>query len=170
MKADERLEILEEERLIIRHSGEIPEVALHSSLHYLCEDTDGPGLELLPSERQALEEAVVRRYKEIILRDLDAGNRKLSLFRGIRRAHHNWYRFVRFCDSIDHASEEFRSVAAEALLGYLHIAAAEQSCGDELRAVNCTPDALLTFAMALGVDESQLPRNWRHLCEREQKA
>lgn len=169
MNADDRQAVLEEELLIIRHSGEIPEVALHSGLHYLCEDSDGPGLQLLPSERRALETAVLERYQEIILRDLNAGNRKLPLFRGIRRAHHNWYRFVRFCDNIKCSSEEFRAVAAQTLVQYLHIAGAEQSAVNDCIVVNCTPDALLTFAIALGLDEDQLPENWRHLCECEQK-
>ena len=46
MISDERTLLLEEELLLVRHSGEIPEVALHASVHYLTEDPEGPGLVL----------------------------------------------------------------------------------------------------------------------------
>lgn len=166
MNTNERQALLEEELLLVRHSGEIPEVALHASLHYLCDDADGPRLQLSPQERRTLEEAVLARYQEIILRDLNADNRTLSLFRGIRRANHNWYRFVRFSDKIDRSYEQFRNIAAEALLRYLHITCSENPGGHDCAAVNCTPDALLTFAIALGVDEVRLPENWQYQCEK----
>ena len=54
---DERLLILEEELLLVRHSGEIPEVALHSSLYYLQDDEEGPQLRLTAEEQQLLEQA-----------------------------------------------------------------------------------------------------------------
>ncbi len=80
MISDERTLLLEEELLLVRHSGEIPEVALHASVHYLTEDPEGPGLVLADEELRPLQEAALARYREIILRDLDAGNRDLSLF------------------------------------------------------------------------------------------
>ena len=104
---------------MVRHSGEIPEVALHASLHYLCEDEDGPRFILADEELRPLQDAVLERYQEIILRDLDVANRDRSLFRGIKRALHNWYRFVRFSDTIGCPSEEFRVIAAHALMSYL---------------------------------------------------
>ena len=89
MIGSDREYMLEEEWLLVRHSGEIPEVALHASLHFLCEDEDGPGLVLTAEEVKPLQEAALTRYQEIILRDLDVANRDLSLFRGHRRANHN---------------------------------------------------------------------------------
>ena len=42
--SSERNALMEEELLLVRHSGEIPEVALHASLHFLCDDEEGPRL------------------------------------------------------------------------------------------------------------------------------
>ena len=167
MNASERQALLEEELLLVRHSGEIPEVALHATLHYLRDDADGPGLQLTVQELQDLEAAVIARYQEIILRDLAAENRTLSIFRGIRRANHNWYRFVRFSDKIDRSDEEFRDRAAKALLHFLQTVLAERIDDHDVPVVNCSPEALVTFAIALGIDRDQLPENWHCLCEQE---
>jgi hypothetical protein len=166
VNTSERQALLEEELLLVRYSGEIPEVALHASLHYLRDDADGPGLQLTVQEIQALEAGVIARYQEIILRDLNADNRKLSLFRGIRRANHNWYRFVRFSDKIGLSYEEFRDRAAKALLHYLQTTLTDRTIDNDIPAVNCLPEALLTFAIALGIDGARLPENWTSLCEK----
>lgn len=161
----DRKALLEEELLLVRHSGEIPEVALHASLYFLCEDEDGPQLHLTPEEIASLEEAALARYREIILRDLDVANRDLSLFRGIRRANHNWYRFVRFSDKIGHPYGEFRAAAAKALMRYLRLELDEVSAGRRAPSINCSAEALLTFALAMGVDSAELPDSWPCLCE-----
>jgi len=62
--------LLEDEWYHVRYSGEIPEVALHSSLFYLTDDPDGPKLELETEHIHFLHEAVVARYYEIIVRDI----------------------------------------------------------------------------------------------------
>ncbi|ADW18742.1 hypothetical protein Despr_2606 [Desulfobulbus propionicus DSM 2032] len=165
MNLSNRQSLLEEEWLLVRHSGEIPEVALHASFYYLCEDEEGPGLVLSQVEKQTLESAALHRYQEIILRDLDVANRDLSLFRGIRRANHNWYRFVRFSDKVGSSLETFQAVAADALLHYLRQEQDEVSRGERLPSINCSAHALLTFAVALGIDPSLLPENWADLCE-----
>lgn len=166
MNASERQTLLEDELLLVRHSGEIPEVALHASLHYLRDDANGPGLQLAAQEIQALEAGAIARYQEIILRDLNPENRKLSLFRGIRRANHNWYRFVRFSDKIGMSHQDFRDRAANALLHYLQVALVERKRDSKIPAVNCMPEALVTFAIALGIEEDRLPENWPSLCEK----
>ncbi len=68
MESQEREALLAEEALIILHSGEIPEIAFHSSLYYLAEDPDGPKLTLAAEEIVPLQQAVSSRYREIILR------------------------------------------------------------------------------------------------------
>lgn len=165
MSNSERDLILEEELLLVRHSGEIPEVALHASLHYLCEDEDGPHFILSADELSPLQEAVLARYQEIILRDLNVANRPLSLFRGFRRAHHNWYRFVRFSDKTGVPYEAFRQTAAQALLAYLCQELGEVRQGIASPSINCTAVHLETFALALGLDLGQLPAGWPMLCE-----
>ena len=99
-----RREILEEEWLIVRHSGEIPEIALHSALYFLTEDPLGPCLQLSAEEIESLQDAAICRYQEIIMRDLCYENRNLSIYRGVRRAIVNWHRFVTFCERQDAAA------------------------------------------------------------------
>ncbi len=96
-----RQELLEDEWLLVRHSGEIPEIALHSAFYYLTEDLNGPRLRLSVEEMQYLREAAATRYQEIILRDLCYENRELTVYRGVRRAIFNWHRFVTFCERQD---------------------------------------------------------------------
>jgi hypothetical protein len=164
--SSERAALLEEEFLLVRHSGEIPEVALHASVHYLCEESTGPRLSLSPEEIKVLQDAALARYREIILRDLDTANRDRSLFRGIRRANHNWYRFVRFSARIGCPHDAFRRTAAEALLCYLRQELDEVQSGKRSPSINCSSEALLTFAIALGLDPAILPDNWISLCEK----
>ena len=156
---------LEEEWVLVRNSGEIPEVALHASFHYLCEDTEGPQLVLTVEEKVVLHQAALARYEEIILRDLDPKNRDLRLFRGIRRANHNWYRYARFCDQIGHDYQEFMDQAGQSLLDYLHQEVPEVHSGQRQPSVNCNSEALLTFALALGKEVGDLPAGWEEVCE-----
>ena len=165
MIQSDREYLLEEEWLLVRHSGEIPEVALHASFHYLGEDADGPHLVLTQEEVEHLQQAAMARYEEIILRDLDPANRSRSLFRGVRRANHNWYRYVRFCERIPHSVEAFQQAAAKALLEYLRLELAELKAGTHQASINCTAEALLTFALALGLVATSLPQGWEALCE-----
>jgi hypothetical protein len=157
--------ILEEEWLLVRHSGEIPEVALHASLYYLAEDPEGPKLMLSQEEVDLLQQAALARYQEIILRDLNPDNRDLSLFRGIRRANHNWYRYARFCERSHYDLQAFQSQTMAALGKYLEVELGEVRAGLRAPSINCTADALLTFALALGLDPPSLPQGWQALCE-----
>lgn len=163
---NDREYILAEEWLLVRHSGEIPEVALHASLHYLCVDPEGPRFILADEELRPLQDAVLERYREIILRDLDTANRDRSLFRGIKRAFHNWYRFARFSDAIGCPYEEFRAVAAQALMQYLHQEMKDVCSGERFSSINCTAEAMLSFVHTLGIDPAQLPGDWACLCEK----
>jgi len=167
---DERDDLLTEELLLVRHSGEIPEVALHTSLYYLSSDDDGPKLRLTDEEIRQLEEAALARYQEIILRDLDPANRKLSLFRGIRRADHNWRRLIQFCNKTGRSYEKFRLLAAPALVGYLRQELAEVSAGKHQPSINCSAAGLRTFAQTIGIDPAALPAGWAGLCEQEGRA
>ena len=164
---NEREYILEEELLLVRHSGEIPEVALHASLHYLCEDADGPRFILADEELRPLQEAALARYREIILRDLDPANRDRSLFRGIRRAITNWQRCCRFVENTGQSNDDFRRVVAEALQQYLWQEVREVRSGQRGQSVNCPAAALLSFARDLGLDQTELPDGWPSLCDQQ---
>lgn len=90
-------DLLEDEWYHVRYSGEIPEVALHSSLHFLSEDREGPGIQLDGDAIDYLNQAVISRYREIILRDITPENKEKSIYRGVLRAIANWRRLKRFC-------------------------------------------------------------------------
>ena len=167
MTSNDRQDLLSEEWLLVRHSGEIPEVALHASLHYLEQDDQGPKLVLTGEERTHLQQAALARYQEIILRDLDPGNRDRSLFRGIRRANHNWYRYDRFCARSGWGDQAFRLLALKALTRYLELEQGEVCSGTRTPSINCTAEALLTFVLALGGNPDSLPPGWERLCEEQ---
>ena len=115
-----REELLEDEWLGVRHSGEIPEIAL-LSLVLSCRSPSGPRLQLSLEETQTLRQAAAARYQEIILRDLCYENRVLRVYRGVQRAIFNWHRFVAFCTRHDEEcqSQALRQVTAAALLDLL---------------------------------------------------
>lgn len=91
-----REEVREEADIIRFSGGEIPEVTLWNSIHYLTQDEDGPGLELSPFEERLLKRAVVERYLTIIERDLTVANIDQSFYRGVTRAAINWRRLKGF--------------------------------------------------------------------------
>jgi hypothetical protein len=155
--------LMEEEMLLVRNSGEIPEVALHGSLHYLTADPEGPGLELNPGDVALLAEQAMARYLEIIHRDLDPGNRDKSIYRGLARAAANWQRLARFCRKMNRDADGFRSECAAALRFFLAREAADVRAGRP-SSVNCPAAVLADLAAALGVAEQELPPGWRELC------
>ena len=160
----EREQLLEEEFLILRHSGEIPEIAYHSSLHYLCEDAEGPGLVLSEEEVRALQDAALVRSREIVLRDLDPDNRDLSLYRGVRRSICNWQRHLDFCRRIGRDDSSFLPRVRQALVGFLHREAEDVCQGLRASSINCSDEALADFIAALDIGSDELPENWRALC------
>ncbi|WP_035245336.1 hypothetical protein [Desulfogranum mediterraneum] len=164
MLSDERPLILEEEYLIVRHSGEIPEVALHSSLHYLCQDPEGPQMLLSGEELDALHGAVLERYLEMILRDLTPANRSLSLFRGVERAIINWDRFQLFSRRLEGDARAHIPTVAKAFVGLVEQEWAERRIDQTTPGMNCNPEAVLHFIEELGLGEQALPPDWRRLC------
>lgn len=164
---DERLLILEEELLLVRHSGEIPEVALHASLHYLQQDEEGPQLRLTAEEQQLLEQAAAERYEEIILRDLNPDNRDLRLFRGLRRAEENWQRYARFCAKSHIDVQPFRIEAGRALGNYLRQEFGEVRRGERESSVNCPAATVQALANALELRRNSLPEGWEAMCREE---
>jgi len=94
---EERIELLADEWLMVRHSGEIPEIAFHSSLYYLCQESDGPRLSLSEEELVKLKDAAVQRCQEIVLRDITVDNFHKTIYRGVLRTLYNWERCKDFC-------------------------------------------------------------------------
>lgn len=146
----ERAELLAEEALIIRHSGEIPEIAFHGSLHYLGQDPQGPGLILTDEEISLLRREALARYREIILRDLDPENRDKSIYRGLKRCICNWQRLGKFCRRQSMAvSETLRLEVALALDLFLRREEEEVRAGLRASSINCGPEELRDFLRQL---------------------
>lgn len=159
-----RQERLEEEWFIVRHSGELPEIAFHSALHCLAQDPEGPRLQLHAEEIQSLREAAIARYQEILLRDLCLDKRTLTIYRGIKRAVFNWQRLVDFCRRQDQSCDHLRAVVARNLLTLLQESIQHTGRDDLAPVFNCTLDELTRFADELGIRREQIPDVIRHLC------
>lgn len=162
--ADERSLLLEEELLIVRHSGEIPEIALHSTLYYLQNDPEGPQIELNTEELMALQEATLERSKEIVLRDLNPKNRDLGIYRGIRRSIYNWHRLQAFCRRSGCDCPEFQRTVVDAVRAFLLRELQDVESGERVTSVNCRIDELVDFVRALDCDPETLPSGWQTLC------
>ena len=164
----DRAALLADELLLVRRSGELPEVALHASLHHLEASPDGPGLVLTPAERRALTRAAAEDYQDIIRRDLNPDNRDERRFRGLARALVNWRRFVRFRErhgpADDAEFQNFRAEAGRALIAYLEQECAETAAGLRAPSVNCPASDVRALAEALGARED-LPDSWEDLCD-----
>lgn len=162
----DRRALIADEELIVRNSGEIPEIAYHNSLYHLSEDPEGPGLAGLSREElAALQAGVMARYREIILRDLTPANRDLAIYRGVRRAIWNWQRLGKFCRRcrLEPAGELRREIAA-ALVSFLENEVRETMAGLRPPSLNCTPEELRWFLVALGVENPPAPGRWLALC------
>ncbi len=165
MCEQERRDILEDELFLLKDSGELPEIAYHSSLYYLTKDQDGPGLVLTEVEEQLLQEAALERCQEIVLRDLTPDNRGLGLYRGPRRSIYNWQRYCTFCQRIDQRQDDaFKESVAQALVHFIRQEADDVEEGDRESSVNCTMEDLLAFAEEVGILRLDLDVGRLFLC------
>lgn len=157
MTEDERREILADEWLMVRHSGEIPEITFHATLYYLTEEKDGPGLTLTDSELSTLKEAALERYHEIILRDISVENFHKTIYRGVRRSLYNWHRCKVFARRQSVEFGDFREKAARSLL--LFLAQGIKSAGQDIpeQFINCSLSELEELAEELGLGPEKLP-------------
>jgi hypothetical protein len=164
MTEEQRAELLDDEWLIVRHSGEIPEITYHSSLYYLTLDRDGPQLALLDSELSQLKDAAVQRYQEIVLRDLSLDNFHKTIFRGPRRTLYNWQRFQDFTKRQDIAFGDFGHVVARELLRFLEQGVAGAGSTVPQHFINCKEEQLLEFVTELGINQQLLPPHIGQFC------
>jgi len=155
---------LADELLIVRHSGEIPEVALHGSLHFLTVAEEGPGLTLAEGEILALKGMVVERYREIICRDLTPANRDKAMYRGLARAACNWRRLEKFCRRESFPLAELQCSVGRELLAFLEVEVAEVAAGLRRSSLNCPVGEVLAFCKLVGLDHTELPEGWEGVC------
>ena len=164
MMDEERQAILEDEVLIVRDSGELPEIGFHSSLHYLTEEEEGPQITLTPEELILLQDAALFRCREIILRDIDPANRDLGLYRGVRRSIYNWQRMQDFCKRMDRDCFAFKETVGSALVNFVRQELADVLSGSRSSSINCSVEELVGFAATLELPDNALPSGWQELC------
>jgi len=155
--------IIDDELLIIRHSGEIPEVALYGSIFFLTRDPQGPELTLGPKELKQMNEKVVERYLEMIVRDMEPKNRDKSIYRGLARCIVNWQRMVKFCDREEIELETLRNNFSNLLILFIKNEKTDVARG-RTSSINCCWKTLGGFAEELGIEPKKLPAGWQELC------
>ena len=143
---------IQEEAEWIEESGETPEVAFYESVFYLTEKEDGPKLTLSPSDIKLLENAVIYRYKNIILRDLDYTNRGSTVFRGIKRAVINYERLKKYQIRKNKVVSGQKEEIGRAFIEYMNRECRAISEGRLYSTINCGREKLEEFAKELGVD------------------
>jgi len=169
MKVSDKETYIDDEVFMIFHSGEIPEVVLHSSIYYLTEDSDGPVLQLDVEDIIPLKQAVVERYRTIIRRDLESGNRDKRIYRGLARCCVNWQRLLTFCNREGIDSEAYRVETAGALKIFLQRESVDVKSGQRPSSINCSALEIENLAGSLGLAIANLPEGWRDLCPDEEK-
>jgi len=138
----------------IENSGEIPEVAFYEALFYLKEEEEGPKLILTSLDIKVLEDAVINRYKTIILRDLKFANRRSTIFRGLKRAIINYNRLKKYQKRKNRIDSGMEKEIGHSLIEYIRCECEDISDKRHYRTINCTRDGLERFAKELGVNIS----------------
>jgi hypothetical protein len=110
-----------------------------------------------------LKEAVVRRYKAIVLRDLCPDNKCKPIYRGIERSAANWQRLKTYADqeNIDIGSIQIQ--AGQALLNFLKQEYDAVICQGEESCVNCSRERLIAYAKSLGIVLDDAVEHWHKL-------
>ncbi len=157
-------ELIENEWYMVRHSGEIPEVAFHSALYYLSRDKQGPCLQLENVIVEELKLAARDRFLDIIKRDLDPDNREKTVYRGLARGIVNWSRFKHFCERQQLSWRAFIFETSCMLRSFLEREVAECR-GGKKSCINCSHEDLITFAKELGITPEKLPQDVNEYCD-----
>lgn len=148
-----REELIEDEVISIKNSGELPEIAYQSALYYLQHDPDGPKLRLSEEELHQLKNAVIHRFREIILRDLTPENKNKRIYRGILRAWTNLKRLKNFCEREGLCMEGLRGEISTHTLAFLEHELNEFKT-TKRPSLNCSFETLAKMIDFLGVKVS----------------
>ena len=155
---------LQEEAEWIENSGEIPEVAFYEAIFNLTEREDGPRLTLTPEDMSVLEDAVIERYKIIILRDLYYPNRSSPIFRGIKRAVINYDRLKKYQARKNRKASNWKEAIGQSLINYIEREYCDISKGRRYTTLNCAREKIEEFAEELGIN---IPTEYLDLCFRQ---
>ncbi|OEU56284.1 MAG: hypothetical protein BA862_05785 [Desulfobulbaceae bacterium S3730MH12] len=149
--ANSEVHTFEDEWYIVRYSGEIPEIAFNSAIHYLSRAQDGPHLTLSEEQNHLLKKAALDRYHEIVIRDLLHENHQKPIYRGIKRSIDNYHRLRKFCFRQQLDPGETREEAARLLPLFLKTEVDEVKKYHRPSIINCTYSELQQFAEDLQV-------------------
>ena len=144
-------EDLENEWYVVRYSGEIPEIAYHSALYYLTRSKNGPKLTLNNEQLEWLRGAAVRRYEEIIIRDLLHENVSKPIYRGLARSAANYERFLKFCRRQNLPFSQVKRKISSALLRFLEVELSSERTPMVHLVYNCSYRQLVDFVSELGL-------------------
>lgn len=144
-------ELIENEWYVVRHSGETPEIALHSALYHLTRAKDGPRISLTSEQLTGLHAAAVDQFQEIIIRDITPKNIDSSSYRGIERSIVNYRRYLKFCQR-QSLPNTLESVVAQQLITFLSSPVLRQSCEMCRRCLNCNFEEIEAFSRQLKMD------------------
>jgi hypothetical protein len=158
-------DLLEDEWYHVRYSGEIPEVALHSSIHFLTEDSEGPEIHLDEKSLRYLQGAAVSRYREIILRDITPENRETTIYRGVLRTIANWRRLKRFCHRHELSYGGLKDEIGRQLLVFLNNEIEERQENKDSTSLNCSFVDLVSFAAELDVSLASFQDKLKTICQ-----
>lgn len=147
---------------MVRHSGEIPEIAYNSAIYHLTIVEDGPLMFLDEDQVDRLQKAALERYREIVIRDIIHENVKKTTYRGVKRTIQNYQRLCDFCSRQQLDFLEIRVEAARLLPLFLETA---MSGGDESFSINCTFSELQKFADELQVQLPYHPIKIKYFCQ-----
>ncbi|MDL1955724.1 MAG: hypothetical protein LWW95_01535 [Candidatus Desulfofervidus auxilii] len=149
-----------QEREIIAHSGELPEVAFYSSLYFLTEKPEGPHLILTQKEIDFLKQGVIEGYKRIILRDLNPQMRGKNEFRGIERAIINYKRLKQYANKEKLDISNIIPELAQALTIYVKAELKDDYLKKHfLRTINCKKEDWKWFVKELNLDPFKILPN-----------
>lgn len=158
-------EWLADEVLLLQDGGEMPEVAYHAAVIFLCKDLDGPQLILDEGDLLVLKKAVVGRFRKIILRDLLPENRFTSIYRGLERSYANWHRLQGYAgrEGLEGEVEKVGVEVAQSLATFLQQEYEDVVEKGQESAINCSSSQLVGFSADVGLDlERELP-HWQQL-------
>jgi hypothetical protein len=149
-------DLIEDERLLILHSGEIPEIAYHGSIYHLTEDSDGPKISINALNLTPLKEAVVLRYQTIILRDLDHRNRDKRIYRGMARAIVNYNRLIKFAGKEGMDIQGIQMEIRDRVIDFLRHEVLEVLSHGRPTCLNCEASELKDFLQSLQIEDKDL--------------
>lgn len=148
--------LIEDEKLIILHSGEIPEIAYHGSLYHLTEDPEGPLLKQQNIDLTPLKEAVILRYQTIIFRDINHKNREKSVYRGLARAIVNYDRLNKFAIKEGIDIQHIQQAIKKKVMEFLQQEIDELTKRNRKTCINCSLHEIKEFLHKLQIEDKKL--------------